>query len=140
MGRQTRDHKDRRALGVFQRNLDRALWMLIVRRVRRIEVLDPPDAILEGEPMALARAQVDGCDYVLLRFPAAAAGRLTPKQRAIIRLIADGLPTKAIALQLCMGKGTLETHLKRLFRKFQVHSRAELLKKTLPALREPARN
>ncbi|HBX54918.1 response regulator transcription factor [Pseudomonas sp. UBA2684] len=49
--------------------------------------------------------------------------QLTPRQREILLLLADGLPNKAISRQLGLSEDTVKTHLKALFQEFDVHTR-----------------
>jgi len=56
--------------------------------------------------------------------PAPSAGaQLTPRQREILLLLADGLPNKAISRQLGLSEDTVKTHLKALFQELEVHTR-----------------
>ncbi len=51
--------------------------------------------------------------------------RVTRRQAEILALIALGLSDKEVALQLGVTHGTIRTHLKRLFRRYQLHNRME---------------
>jgi len=51
---------------------------------------------------------------------------LSPRQAEIAELVAQGLSDKEIGNKLRMTEGTVGWHLKRIFRKWQVHSRAGL--------------
>ena len=53
------------------------------------------------------------------------AHRFTPREVEILRLVAQGLTTKAIADQLGVSSRTVETHLERLFKREAVRSRSE---------------
>jgi DNA-binding NarL/FixJ family response regulator len=55
----------------------------------------------------------------------------SPRQRDILALVAAGLPDKQIADRLEIGEGTVATHLKRLFARFEVHTRGALLARYL---------
>jgi len=63
----------------------------------------------------------------LLRRGAAAATRLTARELAILRLVADGLGTSDIAGRLYLGESTVKTHLNRIFRKLGVANRTQAL-------------
>src|SRR5215212_8388847 len=52
---------------------------------------------------------------------------LSPREKEIVRLVADGLPTKAIASTLEVSPWTICTHLRRIFSKLSVKSRAEMV-------------
>lgn len=56
---------------------------------------------------------------------------LSPRETEIVRLVARGLPTKAIATVLDVSLWTVSTHLRRVFAKLQVSSRAEMVARAL---------
>jgi DNA-binding CsgD family transcriptional regulator len=56
---------------------------------------------------------------------------LSPREREIVRLVARGLPTKAIAATLEVSPWTVCTHLRRIFSKLGVKSRAEMVARAL---------
>ncbi len=51
--------------------------------------------------------------------------RVTRRQAEILALIETGMSDKEVAQRLGVSHGTIRTHLKRLFRKHQLHSRTE---------------
>jgi ATP/maltotriose-dependent transcriptional regulator MalT len=51
---------------------------------------------------------------------------LTPSERRVARLAADGLSTPEIAQQLFVTVNTVETHLRRAYQKLDIHSRDQL--------------
>lgn len=51
---------------------------------------------------------------------------LTPAELRVVELVARGLPNGEVATQLFLSRYTVETHLKRIFRKLGVRNRAEL--------------
>ena len=53
------------------------------------------------------------------------AGRLTPRQAQILKLMANGLTPRQIAECLGVRYYTVATHTKQIFRKLAVHHRAE---------------
>jgi DNA-binding NarL/FixJ family response regulator len=53
---------------------------------------------------------------------------LTPREREIVQLIAEGKNTKTIALDLAISVKTVETHRRQIMRKLNIHSVAELTK------------
>jgi DNA-binding NarL/FixJ family response regulator len=63
---------------------------------------------------------------VLLLDEIEAFGRLTPRLREVLRLIADGLSTKEIAAHLSISKKTVEFHRGRLTTKLGIHASALL--------------
>jgi DNA-binding CsgD family transcriptional regulator len=52
---------------------------------------------------------------------------LTRREAEVLRLVADGLPTKQIATRLGLAQETVNTHLRSMYRKADVTGRAELL-------------
>lgn len=48
---------------------------------------------------------------------------LTPRQRDILLLLADGLPNKAISRSIGLSEDTVKTHLRALFQELDVHTR-----------------
>ena len=59
--------------------------------------------------------------------PAARDGlaELTPRERQVLELLANGLNQDAIAGQLVISAATVATHIQRILRKLGVHSRAQ---------------
>ena len=55
------------------------------------------------------------------------ADPLTPREHEITRLVAKGLPNKTIAGVLDMSPWTVATHLRRVFAKLGVNSRAAMV-------------
>lgn len=58
----------------------------------------------------------------------AARTLLTPREREIVQLIAEGKNTKTIAFDLGISVKTVETHRRQIMRKLNIHSVAELTK------------
>ncbi len=56
---------------------------------------------------------------------------LSPREKEIVRLVAKGLPTKVIALTLDVSPWTVCTHMRRIFSKLGVKSRAEMVASAL---------
>lgn len=54
--------------------------------------------------------------------------RLTVRERQVVRLVAEGLPNKAIAARLGVSTRTVEGHLNHVFAKLEVSSRTELVR------------
>jgi len=53
---------------------------------------------------------------------------LTPRQREILQLIAEGQSTKQMALSLNIGVKTVETHRAQLMDRLQIHNLAGLVR------------
>lgn len=56
------------------------------------------------------------------------SSKLTPREREVLQLIAEGKSTKQIADLLHRGVKTVETHRRRIMQKLDIHSVAELTK------------
>jgi DNA-binding NarL/FixJ family response regulator len=58
----------------------------------------------------------------------AESGTLTPRERQIVQLIAEGRSSKEIAVDLGISEATAETHRSNLMRKLGVHSVSEIVR------------
>jgi DNA-binding NarL/FixJ family response regulator len=54
------------------------------------------------------------------------SGELTPSERRVAELVVTGMTTADVAAQLCVSAKTVEANLTRIYRKLDIHSRAEL--------------
>jgi len=52
--------------------------------------------------------------------------KLTPRERQIARLVANGYGNELIASSLCLQEGTIKQYLYVLFQKLGIHNRTEL--------------
>jgi DNA-binding NarL/FixJ family response regulator len=57
--------------------------------------------------------------------PAGESGHLTPREREVLRLIADGLPSKQIARELSISERTVKFHAASINRKLGAENRAQ---------------
>ena len=62
---------------------------------------------------------------------------LSPRENEILRLLARGYAYKEIADELGVGLGTINTHIRRIYRKLQVSSRSEAVSLFAPFPTEP---
>ena len=85
----------------------------------------------DGEaPEVLLDIEVDGRRYLLIRSPPKsppAQGLLSPREEEIARMVAKGYPNKTIAAVLDISPWTVCTHLRRIFAKLGVCSRAAMV-------------
>jgi DNA-binding NarL/FixJ family response regulator len=81
----------------------------------------------------LVDAEVDGSRYLLLRMPKPNRTRiqLSPREQEIVRMVAKGHPNKIIADVLNISSWTVCTHLRRIFAKLGVGSRAAMVAQLL---------
>jgi DNA-binding CsgD family transcriptional regulator len=72
---------------------------------------------------------VDGARYLLIRMSARRPllVSLTPREQEIVRMVAKGYPNKTIAGFLNISTWTVGTHLRRIFAKLGVASRAAMI-------------
>jgi DNA-binding CsgD family transcriptional regulator len=77
--------------------------------------------------------EVDGQRYLLIRMPLPDHGpiRLSPREQEIVRMVAKGHPNKVIADVLNISSWTVCTHLRRIFAKLGVGSRAAMVAQLL---------
>lgn len=82
----------------------------------------------------LLDVEVEGARYILTRLcseQAPVAVNLSPREQEIVRLVAKGLPNKTIATVLEISPWTVGTHLRRIFSKLNVNSRAEMVARAM---------
>jgi len=77
--------------------------------------------------------EVDGSRYLLVRMLPANGKRiqLSPREQEIVRMVAKGHPNKVIADVLNISSWTVCTHLRRIFAKLGVGSRAAMVAQLL---------
>lgn len=77
----------------------------------------------------LVDTEVDGARYLLVRMRRPGTGRvqLSPREQEIVRMVAKGHPNKVIADVLNISSWTVCTHLRRIFAKLGVGSRAAMV-------------
>jgi DNA-binding NarL/FixJ family response regulator len=112
---------------------ERARTLLVLGEVRRRakykraarETLEAALAVFEelGAELWAAKARSD-LGRIGGRAPATDA--LTPTERRVAELVAEGRPTKVVAGELFVSVKTVEGHLSRIYAKLGVRSRAEL--------------
>lgn len=106
----------------------------VVRRLaeRAAESPLPGDAHVAGERVLLD-VSVDGVRCLLLsaRPVVTALHALSPREQEIVRMVAEGYPTKTIAAVLDISSWTVTTYLRRIFAKLDVRSRAAMVAKAL---------
>ncbi|QKV91417.1 AAA family ATPase [Streptomyces sp. NA02950] len=61
--------------------------------------------------------------------PGGAAGALTSRQRQIAGLVATGATNKEVAARLCLSPRTVDYHLRRIFERLGLTSRADLIRR-----------
>lgn len=87
---------------------------------------EPPEEVLID-------TEVDGARYLLVRMrpPVGCRIQLSPREQEIVRMVAKGHPNKVIADVLNISCWTVCTHLRRIFAKLGVGSRAAMVAQLL---------
>jgi DNA-binding NarL/FixJ family response regulator len=74
---------------------------------------------------ALTRRVIVRLGSALKRTRRPLADPLTERETQILRMVVEGMSNKAIASRLGLGEGTIKSHLRNIYRKLQVRTRAE---------------
>jgi DNA-binding NarL/FixJ family response regulator len=101
---------------------DRVAGLLIGADDYMTKPLDP-DELLARVGRAVTRSEA--AERSSNGRPTGAASRLTPRERDVLGLLAEGLGTDAIARRLYISPKTVGTHVQRILAKLDMHSRAE---------------
>jgi DNA-binding CsgD family transcriptional regulator len=107
------------------------LARLLVDRVLHAgdEKVLPPE-----EDEVILDVELDGVRCVLIAQHEAPQSRpvaLSPREQEIARMVAEGYPNKTIAAVLDISSWTVSTHLRRIFAKLGVHTRAAMVASVL---------
>jgi DNA-binding CsgD family transcriptional regulator len=110
----------------------------LVRRIAREIGGRPPSRVVHRSDGSvdelLLEGEIDGARYTLVRsYRGGASTALSPREREIARLVANGLPNKAIGAVLEISTWTVATHLRRIFSKLGVTSRAAMVASMMAA-------
>jgi two-component system nitrate/nitrite response regulator NarL len=86
-----------------------------------------------GSENVLVDTEVEGARYLLVRMPQTEGVRvqLSPREQEIVRMVAKGHPNKVIADVLNISAWTVCTHMRRIFAKLGVGSRAAMIARLL---------
>jgi len=86
-----------------------------------------------GSEQVLLDTDLDGERYLLVRMPRAVqkSVQLSPREHEIVRMVAQGHPNKVIAVLLNISTWTVCTHVRRIFAKLGVGSRAAMVGRLL---------
>jgi DNA-binding CsgD family transcriptional regulator len=102
----------------------------VVEQSRREPALEPGG---NGQTVILD-VEVDDVRCILIRLPRNSSRiqvLLSPREREIVRMVAQGYPNKTIAAVLDISSWTVGTHLRRIFAKLGVGSRAAMVARLL---------
>jgi DNA-binding CsgD family transcriptional regulator len=109
--------------------VDDELARTLRRHLREIAERIP---LSPGELHVVLEFEADGLRCVILvERPASSHRALSPREHEIARMVAQGYPNKTIAARLGISLWTVSTHLRRMFAKLGVNSRAALVARVL---------
>ena len=110
-----------------------ALGAALRRQNRRAEARDPLRRALDlasschaGSLAAEAQDQLRACGARPRRLVLSGVESLTPTERRVARLVADGLSNPEVAQTMFVTRATVETHLGAVYRKLDISSREKL--------------
>jgi DNA-binding CsgD family transcriptional regulator len=109
---------------------------LLKRLVKKVAALAPSKVLQQTEQTVdevILEFDIDETHYYLVRCKHKAEGQITlsPRERAIAKLVAQGLPNKCIGDQLDISPWTVATHLRRIFAKLDVTSRTAMISRLI---------
>ncbi len=121
-------------LDVFQTARTRLAYGARLRRARRRvdartqlrQAVDAFDRLGATGWADLAAAELKATGETARRREPSTAADLTPQERQIALLLADGLSTREAAAAMFLSPKTIEYHLRNVYTKLGIHSRAEL--------------
>jgi DNA-binding NarL/FixJ family response regulator len=102
----------------------------LVGLIGQVKAPPDPDCFPDSShEEVLVDTEVDGSRYLLVRMPHPVDTdvRLSPREQEIVRMVAKGHPNKVIADVLNISSWTVCTHLRRIFAKLNVTSRAAMV-------------
>jgi DNA-binding CsgD family transcriptional regulator len=103
-----------------------------------IHVVGTRDSVIRADPEfsheeIIVDTSFDGVRYLIVRMPSCTSAlvSLSPREREIARMVARGYPNKTIAGVLNISSWTVCTHIRRIFAKLGVASRAAMVARFL---------
>jgi DNA-binding CsgD family transcriptional regulator len=118
----------------FERARTELAYGELLRRLRRradarahlTAALDVFEMLAASQWADRARAELRACGQSARRRDPSELRRLTPQEVQVARFVARGLPTREVAEQLFLSPRTIDYHLRNVFAKLGISSRAEL--------------
>jgi len=122
----------------YEANIDKVAEILIAGAKGYFLLSSQPENLLEslkfvgkgliwGPPEAIARSLGRLIDLKDTKPVATGADLISPRERTLVNLLAKGLSNKEIAHKLGVAEVTVKFHLAKLYKKFNVQSRLQLL-------------
>jgi DNA-binding CsgD family transcriptional regulator len=120
--------ENREPLDRVSAQLDEDLRFVLRRLIEQLG-RPPPDP---GDRPLVLEVELEGLRCLFMLEPSVRAeSTLSPREQQIARMVAQGFPNKTIAAKLGISSWTVSTHLRRMFAKFDVRSRAALIARLL---------
>ena len=121
-------HAEPQQPGVVLAQLDQELHDVLRRLIEQLGRRAPE----AGDRAIVLEVEFDGLRCLVMLEPVVRAeSMLSPREQQIARMVAQGYPNKTIAAKLGISSWTVSTHLRRMFAKFDVRSRAALVARLL---------
>jgi two-component system nitrate/nitrite response regulator NarL len=107
---------------------------LLKRLLKKVTNLSPSKVLQQTQQTVdevILEFDVEGMHYYLVRCKQREESQiiLSPREKAIAKLVAQGLPNKCIGDELDISPWTVATHIRRIFAKLDVTSRSAMINK-----------
>lgn len=115
---------------VITRCLDAGAAGYVLKDVPRAHLIHAIDVVNKGGQYLSSRALKKVVKQYVKGAQSTATGyeRLSDREREVLKLLADGLSLKEIAVRLVLSVKTVDAHKTNLMRKLDLHDRSELIK------------
>jgi DNA-binding CsgD family transcriptional regulator len=112
--------------------VDELIRKLVKQVIGACDTVVPADPDFSREEV-IVDTSIDGVRYLMIRMPSCnlALVSLSPREQEISRMVAKGYPNKTIAGVLNISCWTVCTHIRRIFAKLGVASRAAMVARLL---------
>jgi two-component system nitrate/nitrite response regulator NarL len=104
---------------------DQSIQDLVRQLIHKVE--DSDHSSVSEPSTCILGIEIDGVQYTLHRAQITEPCHLSPREKEIARLVAEGLPNKCIGAVLEISPWTVATHVQRIFTKRGVSSRAAMV-------------
>lgn len=111
------------APGYVRRAIELGAAGYLLKSASRDEVLSAIDAVVEGG--AYVQGELVQPLVNEMSGQSGSGTSLSPRERQVLQLVADGFENKQIVAELSLSEGTVKTYLRGIFQKLDVASRAE---------------
>ena len=115
---------------VITRCLNAGAAGYVLKDAPRAHLIHAIDVVNKGGQYLSSRALKKVVKQYVKGAPSTATGyeRLSDREREVLKLLADGLALKEIAVRLVLSVKTVDAHKTNLMRKLDLHDRSELIK------------